>query len=315
MKKIIITTGDCDGIGSEITAKALSELKVRNDVQFFVWRSPHCPLPDIQRLSQSAWTYKKVSCWQEALKASPQYTLIDIESRLSPVEWIEQSALEAQKGLVDALVTAPLSKEVIHLHNPLDKGHTDILKRVCQNKNLFMSFIGEYFAVLLLTDHIALSQVSQKLNQKCIVQGLLFANHLQKAFFKDIKPIGLLGLNPHAGENNILGCEEQSIFIPALKEAQKQINVEGPLVSDVVFQEKHRERYNVFVASYHDQGLIPFKSLHKSYTGTQVTMGLNFIRTSVDHGTAKDIFSKDKAQHQSMINAINNTLRLLKSDV
>ena len=310
--KIAITTGDIDGIGSEVTSKALCELGVQKDIQFFVWRSRSCPSLDIDRLLQSELTYKKVSCLQEALELSAAYNLIDIESHLLPPEWVEQSALASQKGDLDALVTAPLSKETIYTSNPLDRGHTDILRRVCRNKDIFMSFVGEFFAVLLLTDHIALSNVSQALYPQRITKGLFFADHIQRSFFTKLKPIGLLGLNPHAGEGGIIGSEEQDIFTAALHLVKGKLLVEGPLVPDVVFQDTHRNRYNVFVASYHDQGLIPFKSLHKSHTGVQVTLGLNFVRTSVDHGTAKDIFGKSQANPLSMLNAIKSSIQLLK---
>ena len=310
--KIAITTGDIDGIGSEITSKALCKLGIQKSIQFFIWRSPSCFPPDIDRLINSPFTYKKVSSLQEALKISSSYNLIDIESQLSPAKWVELSALAIQKKYLDSLVTAPLSKKIIYTSNPLDKGHTDILKRVCNTKDVFMSFVGEYFAVVLLTDHIPLSKVSQSLSTQHIEKGVFCANQLQKAFFKDTKPIGLLGLNPHAGEYGIIGPEEQSIFIPTLHQVKKKFLVEGPLVPDVAFQNKNRQGYNVFIASYHDQGLIPFKALHKSYTGVQITMGLNFVRTSVDHGTAKDIFGKNTANPESMVNAIKYNIQLLK---
>ena len=310
--KIAITTGDSDGIGSEITSKALCRLGVQKDVQFFIWRSPSCPLSDIHRLIQSPLTYKRVSNLQEALKVSSSYNIIDIESQLSPVKWVEESILAIQKKYLSSLVTAPLSKKIIHISNPSDRGHTDILKRVCGTKGIFMSFVGEDFAVVLLTDHIPLARVSQNLSAWHIERGVFFADHLQKAFFKNIKPIGLLGFNPHAGEYGIIGSEEQDIFAIALGKMKEKFLVEGPLVPDVAFQDKSRRNYNVFIACYHDQGLIPFKALHQSYTGVQITMGLNFVRTSVDHGTAKDIFGKDKANPESMINAIKYNIQLLK---
>ena len=311
--KIAITTGDSDGIGTEITSKALCELGIQKDIQFFIWRSPACPSSDIHRFIDSPFTYKKVSNLQEALKISFSYNIIDIESQLSPAKWVEESVLAIQKNQLDSLVTAPLSKKIISMSNPLDKGHTDILKRLSNKKDIFMSFVGEDFAVVLLTDHIPLSKVSQNLSIQRIEKGLFFANQLQKTFFKNTKPIGLLGLNPHAGEHSLIGSEEKDIFLPTLHQIKEKLLVEGPLVPDVAFQYKNRQKYNVFVASYHDQGLIPFKSLHKSHTGVQITMGLNFPRTSVDHGTAKDIFGKDKANPKSMINAIKYNIQLLKN--
>ena len=310
--KVTITTGDTDGIGCEITSKALCKLGVQKDIQFFIWRSPSCPPSDIHCLSNSPFTYKKVSTLQEALNVSPSYNIIDIESQLSPAKWVEESAFAIHKKQLDSLVTAPLSKKLIFTSNPADKGHTDILKRVCNTKDVFMSFVGQDFAVVLLTDHIPLSKVPQNLSTQRIRAGLFFADQLQKTFFEKKKPIGILGLNPHAGENGIIGSEEQNIFLPALDQTKNKLLVEGPLVPDVAFQNKNRQNYNVFVACYHDQGLIPFKALHKNYTGVQITMGLSFVRTSVDHGTAKNIFGKNKANPESMINAIKYNIQLLK---
>lgn len=316
-QKVAITTGDSDGIGTEITSKALYQLKkhkpslIKNR-QFFIWRSKACPLTEIKRIQQSVFSYKKVCSWQEAFKVPSQYHLVDIESDTPPPKWVEESALLAKSGKLDALVTAPLSKESLQNAGFLDKGHTDILKRTDGHTDIFMSFIGSQFAVVLLTDHIPVCQVSQKLSLKQISKGLIHAWSLQKIFFKKTKPIGLLGLNPHAGEKGLLGSEEQNLFLPAIKAIKKDVLVKGPLVPDVAFQSQQRKTCNVFVASYHDQGLIPFKSLHKSHTGVQITLGLNFVRTSVDHGTAKDIFGKNKANPQSMIKAIETALHLLK---
>ena len=313
--KIAITTGDRDGIGSEVASKALSLLGPQEGVQFLIWRSLSCPPSDLQRLHQSSFSYTKVVCWEDALKVPHQYNLVDIESHTEPPpRWVEQSAVSAENGEIDAMVTAPLSKALIQQSGLKDRGHTDILRRVAGGSyDLFMSFIGDQFGVVLLTDHIPLKEVSQKLSVQRISKGLQHAWSLQQAFFKKCKPIALLGLNPHAGEDGLIGNEEKELFLPALQKVQNVMAVEGLLVPDVAFQEKWMQKYNIFVASYHDQGLIPFKSLHKSYTGVQVTMGLHFVRTSVDHGTAKDIFSQDKANPQSMLHAIKIALRLLKS--
>lgn len=311
--KVAITTGDSDGIGSEVTSKALHKLSPKKPIQFFIWRSKSRPLADVLRLRRSAFSYQKVSCWQEALKVPSKYNLIDIASNISPVQWVEQSILAAEKGFLDALVTAPLSKGLIQQSGFSDKGHTDILRRVSGKQDLFMSFVGSQFAIVLLTDHIAVCDVPQKLSIQRISKGLFCADDLQKAFFKKPKPIGLLGLNPHAGEGGVIGNEEQKLFLPAMQAVQDKIPIDGLLVPDVAFQEQNRKKHNIFVASYHDQGLIPFKSLHKSYTGVQVTWGLSFVRTSVDHGTAKDIFGKNKANPQSMIHAIQVALQLLRT--
>ncbi len=315
--RIAITTGDPDGIGTEITAKALAKMKPRPGVSFFLWRSPRASKRDLALLDRS---FKRitVNTWAEALKAHPSShkEIIDINSNLAAPLWVEQSAQASHFGHIDAMVTAPLSKTAIHAAGLEDMGHTGILKRVSKTKDLFMGFIGDHFNVLLATGHLALDEVTGELTEARLMKAVRAADELRKVLDKKqmARPIALLGLNPHAGEQGLIGSVENKVHAKVLAtSAEEKIEVEGPLVPDAAFFPKNWNKYSVFVANYHDQGLIPFKMTHGQESGVQVTMGLPFVRTSVDHGTAKDIFGKNKADPRSMIQALEWAIKLKKN--
>ncbi len=320
MKKtfnVAITTGDNDGIGLEITAKALAQIKSQKGIQFFLWRS-HAAKESFLRPIDRHFKRITVYDWASALlvKSKNQKTLIDIASPLPPPRWVEMMAHAGVSRKIDALVTAPLSKTSIHQSGLDDKGHTDILKRVCKEKNVFMLFLGAHFNVALCTDHLPLHEAYNKLSEEklfqCISLCQQFKEYLPPSFKR--KPLGVVGINPHAGEGGLIGLKELEIFTPVLSTALKNgIEVSGPLVADVCFQKKNWKNYSIYIASYHDQGLIPFKMAHGGGSGVHLSLGLPFVRTSVDHGTAKDIFGKNKADPRSMKGALLTALKLIKN--
>ncbi|MCC7404308.1 MAG: 4-hydroxythreonine-4-phosphate dehydrogenase PdxA [Bdellovibrionales bacterium] len=314
--RIVITTGDADGIGTEISAKALAKLKPQKGVHFILWRSPLCP-PRHLRLIDRNFKRIRVATWPEALRIAPQShkEIIDICSSLRPPHWVEMSASGCLFGHVDAIATAPLSKSEIVAAGIEAIGHTEILKRVSRAPNLFMAFVGKHFSVVLATGHEPLREVAASLTPHRLYEALAAANRLRKLLPRKQRelPLGLVGLNPHSGEGGLIGTEELDIFEDALKEARRhKIPVEGPLVPDSAFFKQNWSAYSVFVCPYHDQGLIPFKMIHGQDSGVHITMGLPFVRTSVDHGTAKNIFGKNRANPNSMVEAIEWAIRLAK---
>ncbi|HEX4923180.1 MAG TPA: 4-hydroxythreonine-4-phosphate dehydrogenase PdxA [Bdellovibrionales bacterium] len=304
--KIAITTGDPDGIGFEVVSKALARVKPKTDIQLYLWRAPSASKKDLRRID-STFRRRTVSSWPEALKesVSGNKDLVDISSNLSPAHWVEISAQAAKLGHIDGIATAPLSKTAIQAAGMKDIGHTDILKRVAKANDLFMTFVGKKFSVVLATGHISLDRVAGHLDEKCLEGAIRAAQELKSLLpSKDKRGVAVLGLNPHAGEEGIIGKHEQEVHNRVVERLKgSKIPVEGPLVPDAAFSEENWEKYAVFVANYHDQGLIPYKLIHKRQ-GVHMTMGLPFVRTSVDHGTAKDIFGKDKADYHSMLEAL-----------
>lgn len=315
MQKILITTGDVDGVGFEITAKALNKIGPKKNIQFYYFKNPDSEKKYIS-LIKKKFQIKKFLSLNEALLATPSYkSIFEIESSKNPALCFEDGVKKAKDGRFNAVVTAPLSKELIQEAGLQDRGHTDIMRRVLnQDKNIYMAFIGKLFSLILVSDHLSIRDVPTKITKDYLLDIFSCADRFLKSLNlpKNKQRIGVLGLNPHAGEIKNLGHEERDIIGPAIISAQKnKVPVFGPLVPDVAFQNTHYQKHGVYIAMYHDQGLIPFKMLHKKNHGVQISLNTPFVRTSVDHGTAKDIFGKGKADPGSMINAIQTALKLV----
>jgi 4-hydroxythreonine-4-phosphate dehydrogenase len=314
--RIAVTSGDQDGIGPEVTAKALAKIGPRKGVRFFLWRSPAFPKKYLALLDKRFYR-KTVHSWPEAFKhpASSYKQLIDINSSAPPPRWVETSAEAGREHHIDALVTAPLSKTLILSSGMKDIGHTEILARVTEEKDLFMAFWGSKFNVLLVTGHLPLDKASQALSAPLLEKALRAANQLALRMKgkknKSAKArIALVGFNPHAGETGLLGSEEKNLFLPVMEKLSNTLDIDGPLVPDAAYLEVNWKKYDIYVAPYHDQGLIPFKMAHAHKGGCHLTMGLPFVRTSVEHGTAKDIFGKNKADSSSMQDALLKAILL-----
>ncbi|UYL10540.1 4-hydroxythreonine-4-phosphate dehydrogenase PdxA [Bdellovibrio sp. SKB1291214] len=312
-KRIALTTGDDDGIGFEVTAKALHKLGPQKGVQFFLWRNDNASAKYLKLIDQK---FKRivVDDLEEALKVEGNY-LVDICSDQSPAHWVEATAKACMKKQLDGMATAPLSKTLIKDAGLKDLGHTDILKRLSKTKTVHMGFAGSEFNVVLATGHLAISQVSKHISFSTIAEALLNADLLRKSLptSKRSKPIGVLGLNPHSGEQGMIGGEELMVFPNLAAFAkEKKIPYEGPLVPDAAFFKENWKKYSVYLCLYHDQGLIPFKMIHGQDSGVHISLGIPFVRTSVDHGTAKDIFGKNKANPNSMIDAIRWSINLTR---
>jgi 4-hydroxythreonine-4-phosphate dehydrogenase len=315
MKKILITTGDVDGIGFEVTAKALNKIGPKKGFQFIYYKNTACEKKYSSLISKK-FKIKKFQSLSLALKEPTNFKIIfEIESKMNPALCFEEAVSVYTYGKpFHAIVTAPLSKELIHAADLYDRGHTDIMRRVLNLQNIYMAFIGKLFSLILVSDHVSISDVPSAITADLLMNIFSSAHGFLKMLKlpKNKQKIGVLGLNPHAGEIKNLGFEDQEIIAPAINSAQKnKLPIFGPLVPDVAFQDPHFRKYGVFIAMYHDQGLIPFKMLHKKNHGVQVSLNTPFVRTSVDHGTAKDIFGKNKADPGSMINAIQTALKLV----
>lgn len=311
--KIALTTGDVDGVGFEVTAKALHQLGPQKNVQFFLWRAEGASKKYLQLLDKK-WKRIVVESLEEALKVEGPY-LIDIASDLAPAHWVELSAKSCLANQIQGMATAPLSKTSIKSAGFDDLGHTDILKRLSKTKHVNMGFVGENFSVVLATAHIPLHKVSEQLNFTVLAKALINADALRNMLpgTKRRRPIGILGLNPHAGEAGLIGTEELLLFSRLAAFAKEnKIPVAGPLVPDAAFLKSNWTQYSVYLALYHDQGLIPFKMVHGQDSGVHITLGIPFVRTSVDHGTAKDIFDKGVANPNSMIDAIRWAIKLAR---
>lgn len=311
IKKYLITTGDANGVGLEVTCKALGSLRPPKEARFIVVKNNRVTKKHFVFLKK----YKPVHLrsLHEALSYqfnSKENELLFVHSKDHPAQWVFDSAQACKSGFAQALVTGPLSKTSMSQSGFQEMGHTGILKKVDQSENMYMYFKGQHFNVALLTDHVPLHSVSSALSGEKLLDLIqkisLFNNRIN-----DSRPIAVLGLNPHAGEDGLIGKEELSLKKVLASKSIKKLNsrVVGPLSADSAFSADKWKRYSCYVAMYHDQGLIPFKMAHKQ-SGVHVTLGLSFLRTSVDHGCAFDIFDKSKASPKSMISAIKLALKL-----
>jgi 4-hydroxythreonine-4-phosphate dehydrogenase len=224
---------------------------------------------------------------------------------------LKKAAFEAAQGRIAALVTAPVQKMGIRLIDPNFLGHTEYLAKTAGAKEFAMLFASKRLRVTLATIHLPVKKVAGALKTKEIVSKIRLTHEFLKRRLKIKNPrIGISALNPHGSE---FGSEENRIILPAVRQAkQKGIRAEGPLSGDQIFHEAYEGRLDAVVAMYHDQGLAPFKMIAFD-EGVNVTLGLPYVRTSPDHGTAFDIAHRNKANEKAFLNSIRFAERLLRS--
>ncbi len=312
-----ISCGDINGIGPEIIVKTLSDTRIldictpvifaNNKVLNFYRKTLH----DNNLTFNIAKDASKINtkqvnvynCWEEDVVVTPgqmnetggKYAYISLTTA--------GNALKEKR--IDALVTAPLHKSNIQSDKFKHTGHTPYLKELFGAKDVAMMLVADNMRVALLTEHVAIKDVAQFITKDAILSKLKIINDSLKKDFGINKPkIAVLGLNPHAGDEGLVGKEEKEIIKPAVAEAkQKGIFCFGPYSADAFFARGNHEKFDAVLALYHDQGLIPFKSLAFG-EGVNYTAGIDGVRTSPDHGTAFDIAGKGIADEASFREAI-----------
>jgi len=224
------------------------------------------------------------------------------------------AAQALKEGKLDGLVTAPIHKKNTHSEEFNFTGHTPYLKNLFEVPDVAMLMVAENMRVALVTEHVAVKDISTFITKENIISKLQILNNaLKKDFGIDKPKIAVLGLNPHAGDEGLVGTEEEEIIKPAIKEAKhKDIFCFGPYSADAFFARGQYEKFDAVLAMYHDQGLIPFKSLATG-EGINYTAGLAGIRTSPDHGVAFDIAGKNKADEASFREAIFKCIDIINA--
>jgi 4-hydroxythreonine-4-phosphate dehydrogenase len=211
---------------------------------------------------------------------------------------------------IEAVVTAPLNKEALHLAGHNYPGHTEIFASLTSTKDYAMFLYDKKLSVIHVSTHISLLEAITGLKRERIERVIVLADAIMKKVISRAPRIAVAGLNPHAGENGLFGNEEANKIIPAVRNMKERgIDVEGPCPPDTVFLQAVNGKYDIVVAMYHDQGHIPLKLLGFN-TGVNVTVGLPFVRTSVDHGTAFEIAWQGKASESSMVEAVKLATKL-----
>ena len=304
--RLALTTGAPSGIGKIAATGALKILGPKKNFQFLLWtgaKEKSFKIPGFQTL-----VFKTA---EGALK-SPfnENQILQITNPKGAGGQLEEAAKICLSHKASALITGPVSKQSIKNHRPGTIGQTALLKILSRKKQVFMCFRGALFNVILWTDHIPLKAVF--INPKDFKNFLKFSLQARVVLPEKLqkKPLGLLGLNPHAGEGGLIGKEEREILQPVLK-SFSSTDIQGPLVPDAAFLKKNWRLYSFFIALYHDQGLIPFKMAH-SHKGFVQTLGLPFLRLGVDHGTGENLKIQE-VSCQSFLNSIREAIRLIRS--
>ena len=319
------TCGDINGIGIELIIKSLSDSRMTDlciPVVFANSKSINFyrkSLPDLNFAYQQIRDFTRLNpkqvnlfnCWEEDIAITPG-TLNETGGKYALLSL--QKAIQVLKDKnIDGLVTAPIHKKNIQSPEFNYSGHTPYLKAVFNVSDVVMLMTAANLKVALVTEHIPVSGIASQITAEAISSKLKILNlSLQKDFGINKPKIAVLGLNPHAGDEGLIGNEEETIIKPALKDArQHNIMAFGPYSADAFFARGSHEKFDAVLAMYHDQGLIPFKSLAFG-EGTNFTAGLPVVRTSPDHGTAFDIAGKGKADEASFIAASFECIDILR---
>ncbi|MGD1017932.1 MAG: 4-hydroxythreonine-4-phosphate dehydrogenase PdxA [Verrucomicrobiia bacterium] len=274
--RIGITLGDPAGIGPEVVAKALRSGRLDRRFDYEIIGNPRT------------------------------------KRRADAADWVAEGAKRCLDGDLAALVTAPITKELLHRAGYPFVGQTEFLAHLSGTKRFAMMLAGGPLRVALVTTHAPLREVAKLITGRKIVEVVELSDQICRRFGIRHPRIAVAGLNPHAGEGGLLGDEERRVIAPAVRRAARHgIAVSGPHSADTLFYRAAHGQFDAVVAMYHDQGLAPLKLIAFD-TGVNLTLGLPFVRTSPDHGTAPDIAGKGIARPEGMIAAINMAAQLAR---
>ena len=320
-----ITLGDAAGIGPEVVVKALADRELEKLASFLLIADAGV-VEKVQKHLGTSLDFRVVekpvrdNLLRESLNLLDLGNLtgkefvpgqVNLVCGQAAVEYIEQAVKLAEQKIINAVVTAPISKEAINLAGCRWPGHTEFLAHLTGTRNFAMMLVGGPLRVVLVTTHLALKEVSSRLSEEAIYRTIKLTHRALSDYFQISAPrIGVCALNPHAGEGGTFGDEEERIIAPAVARAQREPGgVKGPLSADALFYQAYQGGFDAVVVMYHDQGLIPLKMVAFE-KGVNLTLGLPFVRTSPDHGTGFDIVGKNVARPDSMREALRLAVEL-----
>jgi len=318
LPRIGITMGDPAGIGPEVVLKAVAEDEVRKVCVPVI-------IGDAQLLAHTARTLdlqsgydivRREESFPDELSEPVIFHLDNISGFIEPgiesgaagkaaAGYIEAAVELCAAGSIDAIATAPINKRALFLGGYSFPGHTEFLAHLTGAEEYAMAFVAANLRIVLLSTHVPLSQAIRMVERDRLVQVINLTNRELQRWGMERPRLAVAALNPHGAEGGLFGMEEASEIAPAIEAARglDDINVHGPFSADTVFLRASRGEFDAVIACYHDQAMIPVKCLSFG-EAVNVTLGLPFIRTSVDHGTAFDIAGKGLAEHSSMVAAI-----------
>lgn len=323
--RIGITMGDLNGVGPEVIIKALADSRIMAMATPVIYGSARViafykKLLNIEEFNytqtkaKGQYAFKSinvVNCWEDNIEIVPGKA--SKEAGRASYLALKQACEEIREGHLDALVTAPIDKNTIHHDEFPYKGHTEYLTKFFGATDSLMFLVSDSLKVGLVTEHLALKDVSASITKEKIESKLrIMEQSLRKDFGINKPRIAILGLNPHAGDGGLIGSEDEQIIKPiVIEHRNKGRMVFGPFPADGFFGAAHYLKYDGVLAMYHDQGLIPFKTIAFE-DGVNYTAGLPIVRTSPDHGTGYSIAGKNQANESSLREAIYRACDILK---
>ena len=333
-----VTMGDPAGVGPEIIARAAAEPAVRATARPVVIGAAaamrealalvgsRLALHAVRRVADCRWadgTLEVLDLGNVDMATLPRCEVSAAAGRAA-YEYIERAITLAKAGEIDAIVTAPVNKEALAAAGVQHSGHTEILAQLTDTRDFAMLLMGKELKVIHVTTHVALRRVPELVTRERVLRTIRLAQRTLTDLGRAHGRIAVCGLNPHAGEDGLFGDEEKTQIIPAIEAARAEgLSVAGPLPADTLFSRARGGEFDIVVAMYHDQGHIPVKTLGFEYdeaskkwtglSGVNVTVGLPFLRVSVDHGTAFDRAWKGIANHESMVEALDVATTMLEA--
>ena len=324
--KIGISLGDLNGIGPEVVIKALADSRLLNMATPIIYGSARVlsfyrKLMNLEEFNYSQVKNKGqffpksinvVNCWEDVIEITPGQP--SKETGKAALLSLKKVVEEIKEGLIDGFVTAPIDKNTIHSQEFPFRGHTEYLTQTFEAMESLMLMVGDDLKVGLVTEHIPVKEISNHITKERVELKIRLLELTLKKDFNISKPkIAVLGLNPHAGDEGLIGSEENAVIKPVINDLKSKGKlIFGPFPADGFFATGQHTKYDAVLAMYHDQGLIPFKSIAFS-NGVNYTAGLPIVRTSPDHGTAYSIAGKNMADEGSMRQAIYLACDIIKN--
>ena len=321
---LALTLGDPSGIGPEVVVKALADPEINDEARMFVVGTeravkqalsetgidlPVEPIDDPAETPDSSAVIPVLSIGDYEDVEFPQGKHSAESGRASHF-WVESSAKMCLEGTVDAMVTAPVNKEAWQMSGALDLGHQEVFKRLTDSATVYTMLVSGILRCMHLSTHKSLPEACAFVTTKNILTAVRITDEHFRRWGFDKPRVAVAALNPHASDNGLIGDTEAKEISPAIEIARSEgINATGPHPADSVFNQAIDGMYDVVVVMYHDQGHIPIK-VHGFEESVSVNLGIPFIRTSVDHGTAFDIAGQNRAQSTSMVEAVKLAIAL-----
>ena len=326
---VAITMGDAAGIGAEVIVKALSDRSIYERCNPFVIGNPEA-LSEAVNIASSNASVRVVDSISnlEAINgiidvfdmnnldfSEVKYGELSTKCGRASVEWILKAGEMASEGKIQAICTAPINKEACDLAGYSDIGHMEIFQKQTNSKQVATMLMSGKLRVVHLTTHRSLRVACDYVTEKNVLEKIQLTDEYFKKWGFEKPRIAVSALNPHASDGGLLGDEESEQILPAVVKAKGMgITVNGPIPADTIFNQNIDGHYDVCIAMYHDQGHIPIK-VHDWKKSVSINLGLPFVRTSVDHGTAFDISGKGIADHISMMESIKVAVSIVSDGV